>query len=298
MPHRSKRFTALRLAMGLICAPAVAGTMEVDLQLSPPFTMGTVTRCICFTATDCCGDVFAPCVDVTFTGGVAIGVTFESPEGAYECLEAKDPLHTLRAIAPLIVNGDDAFASLVGDPDAGGNWLISGNLNDDFVIDILDIGVVFDLVRDGVMGYPSGDTVCGTPGPHIDINGDAIVDLMDYDIVAEINFLAERKRGCCADIPPTDTDGDGTIDYCDDCPDDPDKTDPGFCGCGFIDGDSDGDGIVDCLDECPGVDDGIFAPGCVGQVPAVSTWGMVVLALGLMVGAKLRFGHVRRSCGA
>jgi RHS repeat-associated protein len=36
----------------------------------------------------------------------------------------------------------------------------------------------------------------------------------------------------------------GDVDY---CPDDPDKTEPGQCGCGVLDTDADGDGIVDCL---------------------------------------------------
>ncbi|MCC6622559.1 MAG: putative metal-binding motif-containing protein, partial [Deltaproteobacteria bacterium] len=36
----------------------------------------------------------------------------------------------------------------------------------------------------------------------------------------------------------------------DGCPDDPDKTEPGLCGCGKPDTDSDGDGTPDCNDAC------------------------------------------------
>lgn len=36
----------------------------------------------------------------------------------------------------------------------------------------------------------------------------------------------------------------------DECPDDPDKTEPGECGCGVPDTDSDSDGIPDCNDSC------------------------------------------------
>ncbi|HQL53920.1 MAG TPA: C1 family peptidase [Phycisphaerae bacterium] len=37
----------------------------------------------------------------------------------------------------------------------------------------------------------------------------------------------------------------------DECPDDPDKTEPGTCGCGTPDVDSDDDGVMDCVDNCP-----------------------------------------------
>jgi hypothetical protein len=35
------------------------------------------------------------------------------------------------------------------------------------------------------------------------------------------------------------------------CPDDPNKTEPGVCGCGRSDADTDSDGIEDCLDNAP-----------------------------------------------
>ena len=37
----------------------------------------------------------------------------------------------------------------------------------------------------------------------------------------------------------------------DNCPDDPDKTEPGICGCGQPDTDGDSDGTPDCNDNCP-----------------------------------------------
>ncbi len=57
-------------------------------------------------------------------------------------------------------------------------------------------------------------------------------------------------------IPDTTT----TIDL---CPDDPDKVDPGACGCGVADTDSDGDGTPDCNDGCP-ADPLKIAPGPCG----------------------------------
>jgi len=69
------------------------------------------------------------------------------------------------------------------------------------------------------------------------------------------------------------------------CPDDPNKTQPGVCGCGVLDVDNDGDGTPDCIDECPGdplkihpgtcgcnasdtLDtDGDHTPDCIDQCP-------------------------------
>ncbi|MFC2010997.1 hypothetical protein ACFLUR_01735, partial [Chloroflexota bacterium] len=48
-----------------------------------------------------------------------------------------------------------------------------------------------------------------------------------------------------------DSDGDGTIDRDDGCPNDANKIEPGACDCGTPDTDSDGDGFADCVDNCP-----------------------------------------------
>jgi len=54
----------------------------------------------------------------------------------------------------------------------------------------------------------------------------------------------------CTDGNP-DSDGDGTSDCEDYCPDDSAKIEAGACGCGNIEDDSDGDAIPDCIDLCP-----------------------------------------------
>jgi hypothetical protein len=41
------------------------------------------------------------------------------------------------------------------------------------------------------------------------------------------------------------------------------------------------------------VDDAVFAPGCKDAIPTVSAWGMVVLTLLLLTGAKVHFGRKR-----
>ena len=55
-----------------------------------------------------------------------------------------------------------------------------------------------------------------------------------------------------------DSDGDGTPDCQDDCRLDPDKIEPGQCGCGVPDTDTDGDSLADCADsddDNDGIDD-------------------------------------------
>lgn len=54
-----------------------------------------------------------------------------------------------------------------------------------------------------------------------------------------------------APCPAVDSDSDGTPDCDDGCPNDPNKTEAGVCGCGTADSDSDGDGLADCVDTCP-----------------------------------------------
>ena len=72
-----------------------------------------------------------------------------------------------------------------------------------------------------------------------------------------------------------DTDGDGTLDCQEYCPLDPNKLEPGVCGCGVPDVDSNHDGVLDCLDR--------------GAVPAMGSWGMSVLTLLLMAALYTKF---------
>ena len=67
----------------------------------------------------------------------------------------------------------------------------------------------------------------------------------------------------CVFTPAPDTDGDGTCDITDGCPNDPNKVAPGICGCGVSDADTDSDGTADCNDGCPN-DANKVAPGICG----------------------------------
>jgi len=81
-----------------------------------------------------------------------------------------------------------------------------------------------------------------------DMDGDGVPDC-DDGCPNDPNKTEPGACGC--GVADTDTDADGTADCNDTCPDDPNKIEPGVCGCGVADTDSDGDGTADCNDPCP-----------------------------------------------
>ncbi|MDB4633131.1 hypothetical protein OAG01_01670, partial [bacterium] len=89
-------------------------------------------------------------------------------------------------------------------------------------------------------GFPSG----GTWELSVwDRNDDGFAGTLGgwrLDLITE--STADCNGNSIADDCEIDSDGDGVIDDCDGCPNDPDKTEPGDCGCGGADTDGDGDG--------------------------------------------------------
>jgi hypothetical protein len=65
-------------------------------------------------------------------------------------------------------------------------------------------------------------------------------------------------------VDDDDSDGDGAVDCADECPNDPQKTRRGICGCGTADVDTDGDGALDCANDLCPLDPAKTDPGACG----------------------------------
>ncbi|MFT4625798.1 MAG: MYXO-CTERM domain-containing protein [Myxococcota bacterium] len=81
-----------------------------------------------------------------------------------------------------------------------------------------------------------------------DSDGDGVGDSLD-ECPDDPNKV--EPGVCDCGRPDDDTDEDGTLDCDDLCPDDPEKIDPENCGCNEPEIDTDGDGTEDCVDQCP-----------------------------------------------
>lgn len=178
-----------------------APVITANVSLSG-ITSGTFTRCITFDlfeAMNCPGPAFTHGEPVTFTNGSGT-VSFTAPCGTYACITARDRLHTLRRTIDagnFHPSGNDYTVDF-----NGSDALISGNVNDDNFIDILDFG--------GFIGRYSladlANTTCSTTGLHPDFDGNGLVGTEDFNFIS-FNFLAQREADCCsnplADGQPT-----------------------------------------------------------------------------------------------
>ncbi|MBK8498164.1 MAG: T9SS type A sorting domain-containing protein [Flavobacteriales bacterium] len=91
-------------------------------------------------------------------------------------------------------------------------------------------------------------TGCACAGTFQDTDGDGTCNA-DDGCPNDPNKIAPGQCGC--GVADADNDNDGTANCNDGCPNDPLKVAPGICGCGVADTDSDSDGTADCNDGCP-----------------------------------------------
>lgn len=78
---------------------------------------------------------------------------------------------------------------------------------------------------------------------------DRFEDTRDEDGDGSINCRDNCRS--TANAGQEDGDDDGTGDQCDECPDDAEKVEPNYCGCGVAETDTDQDFRPDCVDGCP-----------------------------------------------
>ena len=101
---------------------------------------------------------------------------------------------------------------------------------------------------------------CACAGTFQDTDGDGTCNAND-GCPNDANKTAPGQCGC--GVADTDSDSDGTANCNDGCPNDALKTAPGQCGCGVADTDGDNDGTANCNDGCPS-DPNKVAPGICG----------------------------------
>lgn len=183
---------------------------------------------------------------------------------------------------------------------------VSADCNENGIADLEDITSGFSTDCNGNETPDECDLVLGLGADcdndellddcEMDADDDTVIDDCDNcpltQNTAQPDGDGDGQGDVCDPCPldfNDDSDGDGVCDSQEACPFDPNKTEPGVCGCDVPDNDSDGDSFADCVDQCPDADDAVFAPGCVGAIPTVSAWGMITLALLLLIGGKLYF---------
>jgi hypothetical protein len=130
---------------------------------------------------------------MTFNGGYAVdAIEVPCAANGYECITARDALHTLRRTDSddFGTVGPNYYADFTNDG-VDDDRLYGGNLNDDGYIDILDFGIFI-----GQWGTtPGADTPCGTAAPHADVSGDGLVGTGDFTFI-QINFLEFSDLDC------------------------------------------------------------------------------------------------------
>ncbi len=199
-------------------------------------------------------------------GGPGVGNIDGDPlfvdiDGADDVLGTEDDNVRLSLGSPCVDSGDnDALPSSITTDVNGNDRYVDGDLDGLAVIDMgaYELPSVLDCNENG--SSDEDDIASGTSS---DCNRNGIPDECEED--CNENRIADE-----CDISEgisTDYDGNGI----------PDECQP----------DTDGDGVPDFADQCPGVDDSMFAPECVGAIPTVSAWGLIVITLLLLVTAKV-----------
>jgi hypothetical protein len=163
-------------------------------------------------------------------------------------------------------------------PSFGGNWSPVTNLA--FVNNVLGASIIGNratvTVEDQDLYLMSFDDVYCTAillDVHSGLSPNTNFVLTEFEVTAQADQWGDICDNCPAVAYPSqaDDDSDGAGNGCDNCPTDPDKLEPGICGCGVADTDTDSDGTADCNDLCPTDPDKIDPGQCGCGTPDTDT---------------------------
>jgi hypothetical protein len=183
-------------------------SLDVEVQLSPVIVAEAMSRCIDF-------QLYSDCVQppLEFSQQLLFGGLFDHvghfndsikipDSGQWICITARDQQHTLRSCDFLDCVDGVYQAVFKSDPFFGGNWLVGGNLDawkkdnpnaGHDVINILDFG---QYISQYGKNYGGANTPCDKTTGNADINGDGVVDGLDFAFIS-LNFGEDSKDCCC-----------------------------------------------------------------------------------------------------
>jgi len=88
-----------------------------------------------------------------------------------------------------------------------------------------------------------------------------IVLTLPASVLSQVQRRSQPFQTLAACDPTKDSDGDGTFDCDDQCPDDFFNVTPGSCGCGFVNLDVNKDGVDECIQSCGAFDATVLGGG-------------------------------------